>query len=187
MAFKGIFTALISLQLLTVAVGAVREEEETNHCPNQGKAENGRWRLNRKDGFKRCILDCNEGYSPSGCHVIRKDSYGEWNHNISSCVEVEWFNKKIVACYTAIAAAIAASPYLLGTAGFTTVGIAAGSLAATWMSYIGIVSKGSLFASLQSLGMAGISKAAILKVLGSGAAVCNGIIDVFSDNPCETE
>jgi hypothetical protein len=54
----------------------------------------------------------------------------------SLCITVEWFNKKIVACYIAIAAAIAAPPYLLGTAGFTTVGIAAGSLAATWMSYI---------------------------------------------------
>ncbi|XP_060568187.1 uncharacterized protein LOC132726801 [Ruditapes philippinarum] len=187
MAFKSIFTALISLQILTAAVGAVREEEETNHCPNQGKAENGGWRLNTKDDFKRCILDCKEGYSPSGCHVIRKDRYGDWNHNISSCVEAEWFNKKKVACYTAIVAAIAASPYLLSILGFKAVGIAGGSLAAKWMAYIGIVSQGSSFALLQSVGMAGISKAAILKALGSGAAVCDGVIYILSDNPCETE
>jgi hypothetical protein len=69
-----------------------------NIIQDQGKAENGRWRLNIKDGFKRCILDCNEGYSPSGCHVIRKDSYGDRNHNIPSCVEGKFsmFNNYII-------------------------------------------------------------------------------------------
>lgn len=179
--------ALFSLQILTVAIGTVRGDEESNYCPNQGRAENGRWRLNRRDGFKRCILDCNEGYRSNGCQIIRKDIYGKWNHNIPSCVEAEWFNEKIVACYTAIAGAVVASPYLLGFLGFSSAGIVAGSLAAKWMSYIGIVSKGSLFAWLQSLGMAGISKATILKALGSGATVCDCIIDVLSENPCETE
>ncbi|XP_060601424.1 uncharacterized protein LOC132754753 [Ruditapes philippinarum] len=179
MAFKNIFMVLISLQILIVAQEITDQElEETNrhkpyrelpYCPNQGESENGRWRLNRKDGSKRCILDCNKGYSPNGCHVIRKDSYGEWNYNISSCVKDEWLSSKKVACYTAIFGAIAASPYLLSLLGFGSVGILAGSFAAKWMAYIGIVSKGSVFAWLQSLGMTGISKAAILKAMGSAA------------------
>lgn len=34
----------------------------------------------------RCILRCDAGYEPSGCHVIRH-MYGKWkwNHDIPSC------------------------------------------------------------------------------------------------------
>lgn len=43
--------------------------------------------------------------------------------------------------------------FLLGLIGFTSIGPAAGSLAAFWQSCIGLVSAGSFFAFLQSFAM----------------------------------
>ena len=45
---------------------------------------------------------------------------------------------------------------VLGLIGFTSAGIAAGSIAAAIHSWIGVVSAGSLFAFLQSVGAAGV-------------------------------
>ncbi|KAF8430902.1 hypothetical protein BGX38DRAFT_1230447 [Terfezia claveryi] len=58
----------------------------------------------------------------------------------------------IVLC-TAGAAAFGG---ILAAIGFTTAGIVAGSLAAAWHSNIGVVSAGSLFATLQSLAATGL-------------------------------
>ena len=60
--------------------------------------------------------------------------------------------------------------YALPAAGFTAAGITAGSLAAKIMSlYGGYVPAGSLFATFQSLGAAGLSWKAILTALfGNG-------------------
>lgn len=34
----------------------------------------------------RCILRCDGGYEPSGCHVIRySHRHGKWNHDVPSC------------------------------------------------------------------------------------------------------
>ncbi|KAI1135340.1 hypothetical protein F5Y05DRAFT_416327 [Hypoxylon sp. FL0543] len=66
---------------------------------------------------------------------------------------------------TAIAVPAAIAGPLLGTAGFTANGIAAGSLAAGAQAGIGNVAAGSLFATLQSAGMAGY-----------GAAIVNGVV-----------
>lgn len=54
------------------------------------------------------------------------------------------------------AGAVLAAPVALGALGFTATGIAAGSLAAVTQAGIGNVIGGTLFATLQSAGVAGI-------------------------------
>jgi hypothetical protein len=54
----------------------------------------------------------------------------------------------------------------LTAAGFSTAGIAGGSLAAAWQSSIGAVAAGSTFATLQSLGAAGV-----IATVGIGAGL----------------
>jgi len=59
----------------------------------------------------------------------------------------------------------------LSVLGFTAVGIQAGSLAAAWMSSIGNVASGSLFAALQSAGVIGFSVSATVGIGLVGVAV----------------
>ncbi|XP_060891311.1 interferon alpha-inducible protein 27-like protein 1 [Labrus mixtus] len=49
------------------------------------------------------------------------------------------------------------TPVLLGLLGFTKIGIAAGSIAAKIMAWLGVVPSGSLFAFLQSIGATGLT------------------------------
>uniref|UniRef100_A0A4W6C9F2 Uncharacterized protein n=1 Tax=Lates calcarifer TaxID=8187 RepID=A0A4W6C9F2_LATCA len=72
--------------------------------------------------------------------------------------------------------AVVSAPFALGAAGFTSAGIAAGSIAAKMMSTAAVangggVAAGSLVAVLQSAGAAGVSGAASAAVAGTGAAV----------------
>nr|XP_043903911.1 interferon alpha-inducible protein 27-like protein 2A [Solea senegalensis] len=72
--------------------------------------------------------------------------------------------------------AVVAAPVILGVVGFGSAGIAASSYAAAWMSSAAIangggVAAGSLFAVLQSAGMAGLSTAATAAVAGTGGTV----------------
>lgn len=67
-----------------------------------------------------------------------------------------------------------ASVPLLSAAGFTPVGVAAGSFAAWWQSTYPLVAAGSLFSYLQSIAMTGsvvTGSASLGAVLGSAAAV----------------
>ncbi|XP_061599767.1 interferon alpha-inducible protein 27-like protein 2A [Cololabis saira] len=82
--------------------------------------------------------------------------------------------------YIAVAAgaggAVVSAPFVLGAAGFTSVGIAAGSYAAGMMSTAAIangggVAAGSAVALLQSAGMAGMSGAATAAVASAGGTV----------------
>jgi len=59
----------------------------------------------------------------------------------------------------------------LSVLGFTTAGIQAGSIAAAWMSSLGSVSGGSLFAMLQSAGVVGFGVAATGGLVIVGGAV----------------
>lgn len=52
-----------------------------------------------------------------------------------------------------IGGTVLAAKAVLGAVGFVPTGIAAGSIAAAWMSEIGIVSAGSLFSILQAAAM----------------------------------
>ncbi|KAM4541444.1 interferon alpha-inducible protein 27, mitochondrial-like [Fundulus diaphanus] len=72
--------------------------------------------------------------------------------------------------------AVVAAPVVLGAIGFTSVGIAAGSYAASWMSAAAIASGGGVAAGswlsvLTSAGMAGLSTASTAAVAGAGGAV----------------
>jgi hypothetical protein len=57
---------------------------------------------------------------------------------------------------------------VLNAAGFQAAGIATGSYAATWMSWIGTVASGSLFATCQSVGAAGLG--------AFGSALAGGVV-----------
>ena len=67
----------------------------------------------------------------------------------------------------------------LGLVGFGPLGPILGSAAAAWQSKIGLVAGGSVFAALQSAGMAGVSKPVIL---GLGSVVSSA---VFAACPCK--
>lgn len=66
----------------------------------------------------------------------------------------------------------------LGLVGFGPLGPIIGSVAAAWQSKIGIVAAGSLFATLQSAAMAGVSKTVILGLVSTA---------VFAACPCKCE
>ena len=78
-------------------------------------------------------------------------------------------------------AAVAATPVVLGAAGFTAAGVAAGSVGAGMMSLSGgSVAAGGLVATLQSVGAAGLSTAGTAVVATAGAAVGKIFCDIFS-------
>ena len=66
----------------------------------------------------------------------------------------------------------AAAPALLTILGFSHTGIVAGSLAAAWQAKLGI---GTLFAAMQSAGMAGFSVAGYMMLGLTGGATGGGV------------
>lgn len=84
---------------------------------------------------------------------------------------------KYVIIATAVGGAVLLAPALLSLAGFTTAGVAAGSMAASIQAGIGNVAAGSMFALLQSLGAVGLTTGTVATagaaagVAGAGAAV----------------
>lgn len=77
------------------------------------------------------------------------------------------------------AAAVVAAPVALAAVGFTSSGVAAGSMAAAYQATLGgVIAKGSVFAVLQSCGAAGIPAAAQAMVAAGGATVGGGIAKV---------
>ena len=80
--------------------------------------------------------------------------------------------------------AVVAAPFVLTAAGFTTGGIAAGSIAASIQSavYGGTVASTSVFAGLQSAGAAGLGASATGAVFTAGAGAAAWIKDKLA--PC---
>lgn len=77
------------------------------------------------------------------------------------------------------AAAVVAAPIALAAVGFTSSGVAAGSMAAAYQATLGgVIAKGSVFAVLQSCGAAGIPATAQAMVAAGGATVGGGIATV---------
>ena len=70
---------------------------------------------------------------------------------------------------------IAGAPFVLGAAGFTSAGIAAGSLAAGVQAGLGNVVVGSTFAALQSAGAAGLA-ASTTAALGAAGATGGALL-----------
>ena len=83
--------------------------------------------------------------------------------------------------------AVVAVPLLLSGAGFTTVGVAAGSVAAFVQSFFygGVVGSASIFATLQSAGALGISWLAKLSIFTTFTATTNYIMEKLS--PCNDQ
>ncbi|KAM6170988.1 interferon alpha-inducible protein 27-like protein 2 [Erethizon dorsatum] len=82
----------------------------------------------------------------------------------------------LLAAVVGGAAALGAAPFVLTGVGFTATGIAASSLAAKMMSMAAIangggVAAGSMVATLQSIGAAGLSASSNVIVGSIGAAV----------------
>ncbi|KAM9476719.1 uncharacterized protein Hap1MRO34_009738 [Clarias gariepinus] len=82
----------------------------------------------------------------------------------------------IIAAVAGAAGSLVLAPFLISAAGFTSGGIAAGSVASSMMSSAAVangggVAAGGLVATLQSLGAAGLTKAATVAVASAGAAV----------------
>lgn len=85
----------------------------------------------------------------------------------------------------AATAAVAAAPVVLPALGFTTSGVAAGSLAAAAQSTLfgGAVASGGVFAGLQSAGAAGIGLAGKAAIASTAAGAAKYIKDKVS--PCK--
>ena len=77
---------------------------------------------------------------------------------------------EVCCCHDSVASA----PVLLAAAGFTSAGIAGGSLAALWQSHMAAVSGGSLFASLQGISMASLGLTGSLSLGGTAGAAAMG-------------
>ncbi|XP_072890350.1 interferon alpha-inducible protein 27-like protein 2A [Hemitrygon akajei] len=80
----------------------------------------------------------------------------------------------VLGAVTGAVVAVAATPLILGAVGFTSTGIAAGTIAAKMMSAAAVangggVAAGSTVAVLQSIGAAGLSTTANAALLTAGA------------------
>ncbi|XP_078320806.1 uncharacterized protein LOC144621435 isoform X1 [Crassostrea virginica] len=147
-------------------------------CPTEGESAHGWWFEDRD----RCILRCESGFEPSGCHVIRYIR-GKWNHEIPHCQKEPIVSGRTLAAVGAGAAAVVAAPVVLAGAGFTAAGVAAGSLAA--MLQTPFTAAGSWFALSQSAGVIGTAvttKGAVGAVTG---AITYATSSLFSN--CESE
>lgn len=87
----------------------------------------------------------------------------------------------------ASALAVVAAPLAIAAAGFGSAGVVAGSLAASWQATMGgYVAASSLFATLQSVGVVGLSTAATASIGLGGAAVggvtAGGIVALTNKN-----
>uniref|UniRef100_A0A1X7V022 Uncharacterized protein n=1 Tax=Amphimedon queenslandica TaxID=400682 RepID=A0A1X7V022_AMPQE len=139
--------ALFLLYLL-VSVQAVYGDKSDN----KDTANHGKWKCEVKE---ECPKGCIKFNSSSTFERILSKGYSVLKVTISGVVVV------------------VATSHVLSWAGFTTAGIAAGSYAASWMSYLAPTA-GGLFATIQSFAAGGISlvgKAFLFGVGGSPIAI----------------
>ena len=101
--------------------------------------------------------------------------------------EEEWCWTNLKVAVVAGVTAVVAVPLLLSGAGFTTVGVAAGSVAAFVQSFFygGVVGSTSIFATLQSAGALGIGWLAKLSIFATFTATTNYIMEKLS--PCNDQ
>ncbi|XP_052270858.1 uncharacterized protein LOC127871737 isoform X2 [Dreissena polymorpha] len=129
------FYALILFVLLFLCLFGVQGMTRI-YCPDEGRSANGFWVFHYKEGAPRCVLKCDEGFEPDGCHVLRRIKPDTWNHEIPHCVNMSEYRlpwKTLAKAGVAVAAgagAVAAAPVVLSAVGFTSAGVAAGSIAA---------------------------------------------------------
>lgn len=64
----------------------------------KGNPDHGHWDEDTEKD--RCILRCNRGFEPSGCHVIRYNYWKEkWNHDVPKCQEGKGMSKLYICKY----------------------------------------------------------------------------------------
>ena len=109
----------------------------------------------------------------------------EKNGNTKSSRGMSGTAKCAIAGTVAVGGAVLAAPFVLPAVGFTAGGVAAGSVAAAAQSSIGAVAAGSWFATLQSIGAAGLSWTAGATATGAGGvfgAIVGAVSDFCGDN-----
>ena len=101
--------------------------------------------------------------------------------------EEEWCWTNLKVAVVAGVTAVVAAPLFLSAAGFSTVGVAAGSVAASVQSFFygGVIGSTSIFATLQSAGALGIGWVAKLSIFTTIAATTNYIMEKLS--PCNDQ
>ncbi|XP_052270853.1 interferon alpha-inducible protein 27-like protein 2B isoform X2 [Dreissena polymorpha] len=156
-------------------------------CPADGQSGNGYWNVNNKAEVPRCVLKCYEGFEPDRCHVLRRIKPETWNRDIPHCVKKSWIPwgtmAKAGVAVAAGAGAVAAAPVVLSAVGFTSAGVAAGSIAAGLQGPA--VASGSLFALLQSAGAAGLTTGTQAGVFSWVTAVTGAVSTFFGGEACE--
>ncbi|KAG8177729.1 hypothetical protein JTE90_026571 [Oedothorax gibbosus] len=85
----------------------------------------------------------------------------------------------VLAVVGTAAAAVVGAVLFLPAAGFTTAGVASGSLAAATQSSIGSVAAGSIFATLQSAGVLGLAAGTKAAIAAAGGAVGGLLSNLF--------
>ncbi|XP_053383305.1 uncharacterized protein LOC123539590 isoform X2 [Mercenaria mercenaria] len=150
------------------------KESVVNYCPEKGRAHHGEWRLHTdKVGFF-CELICHHGYSPSGCTVLMKDGFGDWNYDIPT---YPWFSMSRIVCK----AAGFIPGYGISVLGFSKAGIVKNSFAAKLMKWLKHVEKGSIFSRIQSASMRGYYPTDEVEI------ICEMVTQFFASTPnCET-
>ncbi|WAR19301.1 hypothetical protein MAR_001139 [Mya arenaria] len=189
MEFKILYVVLLLVLGLEGTDLAVSGIQSVADCPERGYDDHGYWTVSDKDLSRRCLLKCYPGYEPDACHVLRRQG-DRWNtEKMPHCVKIPWVRwstlVKIGAGVAAGAGAVVAAPVVLGAAGFTSAGVAAGSIAAGLQG--AQVAAGSAFALAQSAGAAGITagtNAAIGSTVGSAVATA---ASYFWGEACEPE
>ncbi|XP_060575406.1 uncharacterized protein LOC132732893 [Ruditapes philippinarum] len=171
-----------------------RTGSNSDECVNDNRhgMEHGHWDVDYKEG-KRCILRCDPDFVPSGCHVQRK-----WIDKMPTCIKDDLYRKakdwgKTGLKVTAIggvagAAVVAATPVVIGFIGFTSNGVAAGSIAAAVQS--SSTAAGSIFAWAQSVGAVGYVGGTGSAVIGGGTGTVTGVASTYlmsSFTGCEAE
>ncbi|XP_071148552.1 uncharacterized protein [Mytilus edulis] len=121
------------------------------------------WRLTLSETYREAVR--------TGDVKLRKIKELNWN-------DIKCLTKKYGGSVALGAGSIAAAPVVLGAAGFTGSGIAAGSMAARMMAWSaaangGGVAAGSVVATLQSAGAAGLS-------LGTKTVIGTGVGGLYS-------
>lgn len=171
-------SAVICAFLVFLGMGLVSYVD--SECPDNPM--HGYWTKDKDNG--RCILRCNGGYEPSGCHVIRYNCWTKkWNHDIPTC-QAEWpVSGKTLASVGTGVAAVVATPLVIAGAGFTATGVAAGSLAA--MLQAPLTAAGGWFALAQSAGVVGTTVATKGAVGAVTGAITYATSSAFSN--CEAE
>uniref|UniRef100_A0A1X7UIS4 Uncharacterized protein n=1 Tax=Amphimedon queenslandica TaxID=400682 RepID=A0A1X7UIS4_AMPQE len=127
------------------------------------------------------------GAVPGKSEGVPRHDYDNWTVSVNNvqadgCKEKKedsGYSWSTIALYGGVAVlgagvAVAAAPVAVGALGFGASGIASGSIGASMMSAMGPVASGSIVATMQSVGAAGLGAAGNVIVGTTGAVIATG-------------